>query len=84
MEEERLVRVSIAAHGAAAIAMGWISFMLSAAAGKYAVAGLGIAVLGFLGVALKRNGKNFKWWASNGLFIYLLVWLVSWIYFFNL
>ncbi len=85
MDEQRLIRVSVAAHTLAAIAVGWVSFTLSAGMSKYAVAAFGFAVLGVLGLALKRKaGRQLKWWASNGLFIYLLTWLVSWIYFFNL
>lgn len=86
-EELKASRVTMGLHAVAAIVIGYFSPMIAEVYGtNWAAAGLGIAALlgmGFLSEkAVARKGMKF--WAANGIFIYLLVWLVSWTYFFNL
>ncbi|MEE9405860.1 MAG: hypothetical protein V3V26_00465, partial [Candidatus Aenigmarchaeota archaeon] len=48
------------------------------------VVGIGVLIaVGFLSEKLVTK-KGMKFWAANGIFIYLFIWLVSWVYFFNL
>lgn len=32
----------------------------------------------------KFGKKGIKWWISNGLFIYLFIWIISWLFLLNL
>lgn len=44
-------------------------------------------IIGFLlGKNLEKytEEKSFKWWVGNGLIIYFFIWIVSWIFLFNL
>ena len=80
--ELKASRAVMIVHTVLAIAMGWASPQL------------GILLAGFTGIALllvcgyaceKLVGKKgIKWWIGNGVIIYLFVWLVSWVYFFNI
>ena len=75
-------RISVSLHAIAGVIAGMLSFMLNNPA--YAgLLGLGILVgLGF-GIERVTGKRGFKWWFGHGIFIYLLLWLVSWTYFFN-
>jgi hypothetical protein len=76
-------RITVGIHTAAAILMGWISPQM----GSGWISGLlGIALLVVIGFASEKlvAKKGIKFWAANGIFIYLLIWLVSWTYFLNL
>ncbi|MBI4019938.1 MAG: hypothetical protein HY367_01285 [Candidatus Aenigmarchaeota archaeon] len=81
MEELKASRVSVGLHSAAALAAGYIAVLLGLAPGFLA----GIILLIVMGIAAKRisGQKGSKWWAKNGLLLYILIWFVSWVYFFN-
>ncbi|MCD6496663.1 MAG: hypothetical protein J7K54_05310 [Candidatus Aenigmarchaeota archaeon] len=77
-EEMKDVRISIAVHSIVAILIGVLSPYLGRA--LFAVS---IAVVAGLGTGKLTEfvvGKHdFKWWASNGLFLYLFVWFDMWV-----
>ncbi len=85
MEELTQTRISVAIHAVAAILIGWISVQVAAASRTLFAGALGIVILIVIGYLIENvtGKKGIKWWLSNGVIIYLLVWLVSWIYFFN-
>jgi len=35
-------------------------------------------------VLAKKFGKDTKWWVTNGGLIYLFIWIIAWVLFFNL
>ncbi|MCD6477603.1 MAG: hypothetical protein J7K87_01240 [Candidatus Aenigmarchaeota archaeon] len=46
---------------------------------------IAVIVLVLIGEIIgKKFKKNTKWWLSNGGMIYLLMWIISWVFFFNL
>jgi hypothetical protein len=82
MDELLQSKVSVVIHTIAGIIVGllsinfdvWLSFLI------------GIILLfgiGYMGEILFGK-KGFKWWLSNGFIVYIFVWLVTWIYFFNI
>jgi len=77
-------RTSILAFTLAGILMAAISLFLKPMIGSYLVGFLGILldiiILAGMAKAMRRKAKFFL----AGFFIYLLVWLVAWIYLFNL
>lgn len=79
--ELKPVRISIGIHAAVAILMGRAAVQVS----PLLAAALAIVALVITGFAVERivRKKGIGWWAGNGMAIYLLVWLVSWIFFFN-
>ena len=82
--ELRASRITMGVHTLIAIIMGWISPQV----GNNWLAGFaGIVILiaiGHFSEKLVGKKKGTAWWIGNGAFIYLLVWLISWTYFFNL
>lgn len=80
------VRIAIALHSLVAIAMGWVSVIAAGFYGDAISILIGMIVLWALGRATKNiiGNKGSKWWFSNGVVIYLFVWLISWIMFFNI
>jgi hypothetical protein len=82
MENSEQSRWSVAIHTTAAIVMGWFSLQIG---GTYAVLA-GFAVLFATGFALERfiGRKGVKWWLGNGAIIYIFVWIVAWVFFFNM
>ena len=80
------IRISIALHVVVAALIGWVSVVVSRIYGDWISILLGLLVLWAIGkVSNKIVGKKgFKWWFTNGIFIYLFVWLISWILFFNI
>ena len=81
MNELKQTRISLGIHVPAAVAAGWISYMI----GGWLAALAGVALLigcGFLSERLTKK-KGMKWWFANGLFVYLMFWLISWTVFSN-
>jgi len=35
-------------------------------------------------VLAKKFNKDTKWWVTNGGLIYIFIWLITWVFFFNL
>jgi hypothetical protein len=85
IESESHMRMSVIIYALAGIAVGYISLLLSPIIGNiYTIlAGLVLAWLVGKVVQLTLGRKQLKWLLGNGLIIYLFVWLISWIFFFN-
>ncbi len=88
VQEESLrdSRISILAFILAGIGMGFLSLTLSPMLGNYMTA---FAAVAFAFVTGKLVGsvlgrKDMKWLLGNGMAIYFFIWLISWIFFFNL
>lgn len=92
MEELNSARLVMGVHTIIAILMGF--FSPSAAVyfrTNWAPAIIGIVLLIVIGYGTEfatgkkslTGKKGIKFWAANGIIIYLLVWFVSWVYFFN-
>ena len=80
-------RISILIHSIVAVIVGYASLTLrSIFQSGWIVAAVAIIVLVVMGFGLQRmvGKRGLKWWVSNGLFIYLFFWLISWTMFFNL
>ena len=80
--ELKASRITVGVHTLVAVAIGWLSPQINAW-----LAGLiGIVILFMIGHLSERivgEKKGAAWWIGNGAFIYLLVWLITWTYFFN-
>jgi hypothetical protein len=83
MNDLNVSKVSLAIHTIAGIAAGYVSYLL--ANNLYALAVM-IVILLVTGYATEFafKKKGIKWWMSNGGVLYIFVWLVSWIFLFNL
>jgi len=86
MEEINQARFSVAINAVAAIMMGWASVVLTAMSRTLVAGVAGIIVMVIVGFITQKAVKNAdrKWWLSNGVVVFLLVWLVSWTTFKNL
>ncbi|MBI4181360.1 MAG: hypothetical protein HY520_00130 [Candidatus Aenigmarchaeota archaeon] len=80
MDERNQVRVSVALHAAAALAVAVLSPFL---AGLGAIAGV-LVLVALGGLVARAFRQKAKWWLANGLIVYLFLWLVAVIYLFNL
>jgi len=80
------IRIAIGLHVAVAAVVGWLSFFVSGLYGDVPSILMGLVILWATGKATNKlvGKKDFKWWFGNGVFIYLFVWLISWILFFNI
>jgi len=86
MSDINQVRVSVVLNAVAAIAMGWASVILTSMSRTIVAGVAGIVIMLIVGFITQKVTKNSnrKWWASNGVLIFLLVWLVSWTTFKNI
>ena len=88
MEQElKAARITMGVHTFLAIIAGWLSPLIAGQFGTNWAAGLtGIVLLIVVGYGTERfvGKRGFKFWLANGIIIYLLIWLVSWVYFFNI
>ncbi len=76
-------RISVILHVVTGIIAGFLSVTLGTTLYAVGVAILLLLASGYLAEKLIKK-KGIKWWIGNGAIIYLLVWLVTWIFFFNL
>ncbi len=83
MNDLNASRTSLGIHTIAGIAAGYLSHVL--ASSLYA-AGVMVVILLVTGYATEfaLKKKGIKWWLSNGALLYILVWLVSWLFLFNM
>jgi hypothetical protein len=82
MDELNISKTSLGVHTIAGIAAGYVSNIL--ANNLYALGAM-IVILLVTGYATEfaLKKKGIKWWLSNGAALYILVWLVSWVFLFN-
>lgn len=83
LNELNTSRVSLGIHVVMGAVAGYLSMFMGRA--LYSL-GLAILILIITGYStefiLKKRG--IKWWMVNGGVLYILVWLVSWVFFFNM
>lgn len=86
MDELKQSRISLGIHSVVAIAAGWISVGVAAMSRSLFAIAMGLVILYAVGFAAQRatGQKGIKWWAANGLIIYLFVWFISWTLFYNM
>ncbi len=84
--ELRHDRIGMGIHTVLGMVVGWLSVQLASMLGNWLTFFIGIVILIVVGYGLERllGKKGLKWWFANGVIIYLLIWLVSWTFFFNL
>jgi hypothetical protein len=81
MNELSQSRITLGIHAFAAIAIGWLSSHVDIMIA--AVAGIAVLVAcKFISERMTQR-KGLKWWASNGVFVYLMFWLITWTVMFN-
>ena len=76
--------VSVILHTVIGIAVGYLSLLVG---GFVNALGLAVVVLIVLAFSLKKVlkiSKDKKWWIGNGIVVYIFIWFVSWVLFFNL
>ena len=85
MEQERKhILTSVLLHTILGVVVGYFSLYIG---GAINALGLAVFVLVALIFTLKKAlkiTKDKKWWIGNGIVIYLFIWFVSWVLFFNL
>lgn len=86
MKELMQIRVSIGMHAVIAAVMGWLSIEIAAMSRSLFAIVAGLVILYVTGMAAQRitQQRGIKWWAANGLVIYLFIWFISWTVLFNL
>ncbi len=82
MDDLMASRISVGIHTLAAIATGYLSLFLGSGWFALILAFVMLMALGW-GIGRLVGARGRKWWASNGAFIYLLIWIVSWVFFYN-
>jgi len=80
MEEELLhPRISVVIHVAAGIVMGFLSPYAGRALFALGLMIAGAIVTGFITEKIVGR-RGIKWWAANGLFIYIFAWFCMWVF----
>ena len=84
--EESHARLSVLMYTIGAVIVGYASLQVSPIAGNMLTIFLGLAMAWVVGKVVQSvvGQKGIKWLIGNGIFIYVFVWLISWIFFFNL
>jgi len=81
-EELNDQRISILIHAAIAAVVGIISLYIGSV--LYAtVAAVAVAVLAGQATQKVVGQRKFSWWIANGLFVYVFVWIDTWIFMAN-
>jgi uncharacterized membrane protein YGL010W len=83
MNDLNVSRVSLSIHTIAGIVAGYISYMLADNLYAFGTMIVILIITGY-GTEFALKKKSVKWWLSNGGALYILVWLISWIFLFNI
>jgi hypothetical protein len=83
MNDLNVSRISLSVHTVAGILAGYVSHVL---ASSYYAFGAMLAILLVTGYGTEfvLKKKGIKWWMANGGALYIMVWLISWIFLFNM
>lgn len=83
--ETKHSRIAVGLHTILAIIVGWLSIYISAVTGEIITVVIAIVVVILFGYMLEKfiGKKGLKWWMGNGIFIYILIWFVTWAFFLN-
>jgi len=82
--ELRAQRMAVVIHTIAGIVAGYVSLFFSRFWYALAPTIIILVVVGFVSQKTVGKGKDRKWWLGNGVAMYIMMWLLSWIVFFNL
>jgi hypothetical protein len=76
-------RISMGIHIIMGLIIGYFSILFERA--LYSI-GFAILILIITGYATEfvLKKKGIKWWMTNGGVLYILVWFITWIFFFNM
>ncbi len=83
MNDLNLSRISVGLHVVAGVTAGYLSDYLSNNWLSLTCGVLMLIATGYIAEMVTKK-KDMKWWVSNGLILYLLVWFVTWVFLFNL
>jgi hypothetical protein len=85
-KEETHTRISVMIYVIVGVALGFASLTISSYVGNILTIFLALVLAWLTGMAVQQavGKRDVKWLIGNGLFIYIFVWLISWIFFFNL
>lgn len=83
MNELNISRTSLGIHAVLGIVAGYVSVWLMDVLFAVAVAIVILIVTGYVTEMIVKK-KGIKWWLTNGGALYIIVWIVSWVYLFNL
>ena len=64
--------------------VGYVSFVINEPLASFFVAVVAAALLSLSLNNLLKLNKDTKWWISNGLLIFIMVWFVSWTLFYDM
>lgn len=81
--ELNVSRISLGVHIVMGAVAGYLSMFMEGALYSLGLAILILIITGY-STELILKKKGIKWWMSNGGVLYILVWLVAWIFFFNM
>ncbi|MCD6590795.1 MAG: hypothetical protein J7K72_02380 [Candidatus Aenigmarchaeota archaeon] len=83
MKEENASRISFVTHTITGVLAGYLStinqFITSI---SYMIVLL--LVTGYATEFIVKQKKGVKWWLVNGALYYVILWLVSWVFFYNM
>lgn len=83
MKEANETRVSLGIHTVIGIIAGYLSILLGSTLYSFGLAILILVITGYVTEFVLKK-KGIKWWMTNGGILYILVWLVSWVFFLNM
>jgi hypothetical protein len=81
--ELNVSRISLGIHTAMGAVAGYLSMFMEGALYSLVLAIVILVITGYVTELILKK-KGMKWWMSNGGVLYILVWLVTWIFFFNM
>ena len=80
-------RISLTIHTLAGFGAGYLYFYIENSIFLFLAAIAILFVTGFITEKIVKKDMvkkaGIKWWLGNGALIFILIWLVAWIYFFN-
>jgi hypothetical protein len=83
LSESGASRISLGIHTIMGIVAGYLSIFTGRALYSLGLAILILIVTGYVTEFILKK-KGIKWWMSNGVIMFLLVWIVAWVFFFNM
>jgi len=83
MNDLNISRTSMGIHTVLGIVVGYISIWIANVLFAVAAAVVILVITGYVTEMVVKK-KGIKWWMMNGGLLYILVWIVSWVYLFNI
>ena len=76
--------ISTIIYVVAGVVLGYVSFMLNDHLISLAIAIAFLVVIAGVMKKLLKIDEGFKWFLSHGGWLYLFIWFITWVIFFNL